>query len=67
MVPKQLNIDAIDNEIQWYQQREQKDKTPHLVRYVWQGSAKDEGDPHSDCAPGDDSKEDGQHIFLGEE
>jgi hypothetical protein len=59
VVPKQLNIDAIDKEIQWHTQHEQKNKTPHLARHHWQRSAEDEGDPDYDCQPGNDRKEDG--------
>jgi hypothetical protein len=57
VVPKERNINVIDNEIQWNTQYEQKDKTPHLVSR--HGSAEDEGYPHYDCAPSDNCNKDG--------
>jgi len=57
VVPKERNINVIDNEIQWRTQCEQKDKTAHLVSR--HGSAKDEGESHYDYAPSDNSNEDG--------
>jgi len=43
VVSKQLNINLIDNEIEWHPQHEQKGKAPHLVRHHWDCFAADEG------------------------
>jgi len=56
VVPKQLNIDVIDHEIQWHTQYEQEDKPTHLVRHVWQRHAEDEGYSDSNSYPCDNSK-----------
>lgn len=65
VVPKERNINVIDNEIQRHTQYEQKDKTAHLVSR--HGSAEDEGYAHHDCAPSDNSKKDGEHSFLAKQ
>ena len=65
VVSKERNIRVIDNEIQWDTQYEQESKTVHPVSR--QGSTEDEGYPHYDCAPGDNSSKYGWHSFLAEQ